>query len=348
MYVYRNDPLESFQRKTDNQPKEEPHMKRLKLFGNTPAPFEVSQIALGCDHYDENVPAKDALAVMDAYFAAGGNILDTAHIYSQMTPGGISLSEKLVGEWLRANNARDKVMLITKGAHPDRNDMTATRITEKIVREEFELSLETLGVDSVDVWFVHRDNPAVPAAEIIDMLTAVTKGRAKHLGASNWTGARMDEANAHARKNGNAGFEISQIQWSLARVTKDSWGDSTMVIMDEEETAWYAKTQMPVMVFSSQAHGLFSKVIERGRESLTKKFATRFQLEANMDRIERCREVSKRTGVNPAGICLSYLTTAPFPVMPLIGCSRPEQVADSLRFADFELTAEDRAFLIAD
>lgn len=321
-------------------------MKRLGLFAETPHPFEVSRIALGCDHYDETTPAANALQVMDAYFAAGGNVFDTAHIYSQMQPGGISLSEKLLGEWIRANGVRDRIMLVTKGAHPSRSDMLTTRINEQVVREEFESSLETLGVDSVDVWFVHRDNPAAPAGEILDMLREVTRGGVKHLGASNWTAARLAEANASAAKQGKAGFDISQIQWSLARVTKESWGDETMVIMDDAEAVWYEQTQMPVMVFSSQAHGLFSKVIEQGEGSLTERFAKRFQVEKNRERIERCRAVSARSGVNPAGVCLAYITSAPFPVLPLIGCSTAEQLRDSLRFADYELSPEDRKYLI--
>lgn len=321
-------------------------MKYLNLFDRTPHPFTVSRIALGCDHYGENVPERQALGVMDAYFANGGNIFDTAHVYSQMVPNGISLSEKLVGEWIRANGVRDKIMLVTKGAHPDRSDMTASRVNENVIREEFESSLETLGVDGVDVWFVHRDNPAMPAGEILDMLSDITRGRVKHLGASNWTAARLAEAEDHARKNGTPGFAISQIQWSLARVTNESWDDPTLVCMDDAQAAWYAEKQLPVMVFSAQAHGLFSKVLEQGVGAITEKFAKRFMLEKNMDRIERCRQVSLRTGVNPAGVCLAYLTAAPFPVIPLVGCSSPEQLADSLRYADFELSPDDRCFLV--
>ncbi len=320
-------------------------MQRLTLFGDTPRPFDVSRIALGCDRYGDSVSAKTAFSVMDAYFAAGGNVFDTARIYGQKTDGDISLSEKTLGEWIRANGVRDSIMLATKGAHPDRYDLTKTRITEKTVKDELESSLEALGVDSVDVWFVHRDNPAAPVGEIVDMLTDATAGRVGHLGASNWTAARLAEAGVHARKAGRPGFAISQIQWSLARVTNESWGDQTVVIMDDREEAWYADSRMPVMAYSSQAHGMFAKVIGQGADSLPEHVATCFQLEANMDRIGRCRELSERTGVTPAGICLSYLTSAPFPVIPVIGCSRPEQVADSLRHADFTLTPDERRFL---
>ncbi len=322
-------------------------MQRLTLFGDTPRPFVVSPIALGSDRYGDSVSAKSAFAIMDAYFAAGGNVFDTAHIYAQKADGDISLSEKTVGEWIRANGVRDAIMLVTKGAHPDRHDMTKTRMTEAMVKEDLESSLETLGTDAVDVWFAHRDNPAAPAGEVVDMLMDATAGRVRHLGASNWTAARLAEANRHARKAGRPGFAISQIQWSLARATKDSLGDHTVVIMDEREEAWYAESRMPVMAYSPQAQGLFSKAIGQGADSLPESVATRYQLEENMDRIRRCRELSERKGVNPSGICLSYLTSAPFPVIPIIGCSRLEHVADSLRHADLALTRDERRFLAA-
>ncbi len=320
-------------------------MKQLPLFTNTPHPKTASAIALGCDHYVTDVPEKQALAVMDAYFTQGGNFLDTAHIYSP-GPGGVSLSEKLVGEWIRTNNVRDKITLVTKGAHPNRNTITTSRINPQVIKEEFASSMETLGVDTVDIWFLHRDNPELPAGEILDMAAEATKGRALHLGASNWKASRLAEAAEYAKKKGIPGFAISQIQWSLARSTNESWNDPTIVVMDETEAAWYRERRFPVMAFASQAHGIFSKVIAQGEGAVKERSAKRFMLEENRDRIERCRIVSERTGVNPAGICLAYLTGAEFPTIPVIGCSSPEQVEDSLRFADFALSEADRRFLV--
>ncbi len=321
-------------------------MKHCTLFADTPHPLAASAVALGCDHFGTDAkPEKEAYALMDAYLERGGNILDTAHIYSP-APDGSSLSEKTVGEWIRHANARDKIILVTKGAHPDRNDLLTTRLTPGVVKEEFDMSLDTLGVDAVDIWFAHRDNPAAPAGEILDMIRDATNGRARHLGASNWTPARIAEANAHANRAGRPGFAVSQIQWSLARSSKASWGDPTLVVMDAEQAAWYAETQMPVMAFSPQAHGIFSKVIAGNESAVKERSAKRFMLEENRDRIERCRIVSERTGVNPAGICLAFLLGAPFPTIPVVGCGSVAQLADTLRFVDFELGAADRRFLV--
>lgn len=324
-------------------------MKRLKLFADTPAPLEVSQFALGCDHYGARRPEDLAMRIMDTYYELGGNMFDTAHVYSQERSGEVSLSERTVGKWIAANGVRNKIALVTKGAHPEKTDMLTSRIGEKNIRDDLSLSLETLGVDSVDIWFLHRDNPQIPAPEIVDMISdLVDKGYVRHLGASNWTGERIAQANDYARKNGKHGFEISQIHWSLARSTPESWEDPTIVCMNDIEYAWYKASQMPLMVFSPQARGVIARMISGGEAAVPENWAKRFMLRENLGRIERCRLLSEKTGKNPMGICLSYITSAPIPVIPLLGCSSPEQVRDSLKFADTTLTEEERAYLVTE
>ncbi|MCC8190845.1 MAG: aldo/keto reductase [Planctomycetes bacterium] len=324
-------------------------MQYLTLFPETANPVTASQIALGCDHYGGRRPEDLARRIMDTYFELGGTVFDTAHVYSQERPGEVSGSERVVGQWIADNGVRDRVVLVTKGVHPDRSDMLTSRITRDNIRDDLAASLETLAVDHVDVWFLHRDNPAMPVGEIVDMVTElVDEGRVRHVGASNWTAERIAAANQYARQHHRRPFEIAQIQWSFTVSTPESWEDPTVVCMNDREYAWYAAEKFPLMVFSPQARGVVAKMLAGGKEAVPENWARRFMLEENRDRIERCRQLGERTGRNPAGICLSYLTSAPFPVLPVIGCSSPEQVRDSLRFSDEVLSEEERAFLVTD
>ena len=324
-------------------------MKYLNLFPNTQNPVRISQFALGCDHFGEGISEERAFRIMDAYYEQGGTLLDTAHVYSLQEASGISLSEKAVGKWISANGLWGKVVLSDKGAHPNRSRMLVSRISEKNIRDDLASSLETLRTDCVDIWFLHRDNPDMPVGEIVDIVSElVDRGYMKHLGVSNWSVKRISQALEYARRNGKHEFEISQLQWSLAVSTPESWEDPTLICMDDRQQEWYRAQQFPVMAFSSQARGLFSKVIEQGVDSISEKTRKRFLLERNMGRIERCRELCRRGGVNPAGLCLSYLTSAPFPAVPVIGCSSPEQVKDSLRFADSSISEANRDYLVRD
>lgn len=322
-------------------------MQYLDLFQNTGNPARVSQISLGCDFYGLTIPEETAFRMMDAYYELGGKFFDTARVYGQAELGAQSLSEVTVGRWIQRNGLQGRVVVSDKGGHPDRRDMSVSRINEKELRADLFASLEALQTSAVDIWFLHRDNPAMPVGEIVDIVSDfVDKGYVKHLGASNWTGKRLDEAREYAQRHGKHGFEISQIQWSLARSTPQSWNDPTLVAMNETELAWYEQSNLPVMVFSPQGRGLFSKVIEQGAQSVPEKTAKRFLLEENAGRIENCRTVCERTGRNPASVCLAYLTSAPFPTIPVIGGSTPEQVRGALKDCDTKLGSEDRAFLI--
>jgi aryl-alcohol dehydrogenase-like predicted oxidoreductase len=95
-----------------------------------------SRIILGTGSFGSNIPREEAFAVMDAYLDAGGNVLDTAHIYSSWEPNGAGASERTVGEWIRSRNVRDRIILGTKGGHPDLCTMDRARCTLEDLRRD--------------------------------------------------------------------------------------------------------------------------------------------------------------------------------------------------------------------
>lgn len=306
----------------------------------------LSQVALGCDHYGAAIPEKIALAQLDVYFEQGGNLLDTAIIYGQEKAGGPSSSEKVLGKWLRSNKTRNQMILATKGCHPYKEDMSRGRINEKDMMGDIQRSLDQLKSDSVDIWFFHRDDPSMGVDEIIDMGSQlVEKGLVRHLGVSNWTTKRIEEANTWAKHHNKSQFVISEIQWSLAHCTPESWGDDTLVCMNDLERAWYEKHNFPVMAFASQAKGLFSKLIEGKEESLSVRARERFLTEENLAIVPRCKKLSEELGVTPAALCMAYLTSQKNPTIAIAGSSRVSQITETLGGADLILTPSQTAFL---
>ncbi len=307
---------------------------------------ELSQIALGCDHYGAAISEKTAFSQLDVFFEQGGNLLDTAIIYGQEKDGGPSSSEKVLGKWLRSNNNRNQMIVATKGCHPYRDDMSRGRINEKDMIGDISRSLDQLQTDTADIWFFHRDDPSMGADEIIDMGSLlVEKGLVKHLGASNWTTARIEEANLWAKKHNKSQFVISEIQWSLAHCTPETWGDDTLVCMNDTERAWYEKHNFPVMAFASQAKGLFSKLIEGKGDSLSERARERFLTEVNLAIVPRCKALAEELGVTPAALCMAYLTSQKNPTIAIAGSSRISQITETLGGADLSLTPSQIAFL---
>ncbi len=316
-------------------------MKYLNFFGK-----QLALISLGCDHYGQSISEATALQQLDFYFQQGGNLLDTAHIYGQEKEGGISSSEQILGKWLQANNLHSKLTIASKGCHPYRENMHRSRINEKDMMLDISQSLDLLKTDTLDLWFFHRDNPSMGPDEIIDLGNLLLdKKLVKHLGVSNWRTDRIDAANTWAKAHGRTPFTISEIQWSLAHCTPETWGDDTLVCMTEEQRQWYEKQNMPVMCFAPQAKGLFSKLLAGRQETLSATAKRRFLTKENLELAPKVEALSHRLKATPAAVAMAYLTSQKNPTIAIAGSSRLEQITQTLGGADLTLTEEDFAFL---
>lgn len=311
-------------------------------FHNTP----LAQIALGCDHYGATISETTALKQLDLYRTMGGNLLDTALVYGQEKAGEPSTSEQVIGRWLSSNDLRPEMVIATKGCHPHKENMHHSRISEREMIEDISRSLDQLKTDYVDIWFFHRDNPAMGADEIIDMAQSLVEQKlVRHLGASNWTTSRIEAANSWAHGRNKRPFAISEIQWSLAHCTPKIWGDDTLVCMNESEHAWYTATAMPVMAFAPQAKGLFSKLINGDEKSLSETARRRFLTERNLALVPEVRALSEELGVSAASVVIAYLTSQPNPTIAIAGSSRIEQLSQTLSASSLTLSAQQLATL---
>ena len=222
----------------------------------------VSVICMGTDVMGSSRSTELSHKLLDMYAEIGGNFIDTARIYGQQADG-TSLSERCVGAWLRSRGMRDKIVLGTKGAHY--NPRTKERrLSRADVISDCEHSLEDLGVDFIDIYWLHRDDDTRPVEEIVDTLNELkSRGYVGALGASNWTAKRLAEANAYAARTGKAGFSADQPQWSLARQVVP--GDTTLVQMHDELREFHRRTGMPVVPYSSQAKGFYLQAAYSGQ-----------------------------------------------------------------------------------
>src|SRR5207248_1237548 len=157
----------------------------------------------------------------------------------------------IIGRWLRERGCRGDVVVVTKGGHYD-EETGRQRVTPGDVEADLEESLAALGVDAVDLYLLHRDDPSRPAGEIVEHLDALRKsGRIRSFGGSNWTTARLEEAGSR--------FACSSPGLSLAVPNEAPW-PGCVTIHEPAALAWYERTQLPVLAWSSQAAGFFAGV----------------------------------------------------------------------------------------
>ena len=217
-----------------------------------------SAICLGSSHFGNGIAPADAYSLMDAYLTCGGNVIDTAAVYANWLPGEKNSSEKTIGRWLARTGKRDKIVLATKGGHPDLATMHISRMSPSEIVDDVETSLRNLQTDWIDLYWLHRDDPARPVAEIIDTLHGqVVAGKIRYFGSSNWRADRIEAAQIYATARGITGFVANQMRWSLAAIDPDTTGDPTTVAMDDETYAFHQRTGLAAIPYSSQASGYF-------------------------------------------------------------------------------------------
>lgn len=281
--------------------------------------MSLSNIVLGTDGYGERIDKKTAFSIMDLYTQNGGNVIDTARLYTNGT------SESYVGEFI--SGIRDNLYISTKCAHPPLSDMSHNRLNEIDIEYDIDTSLKTIGIDYIDIVWLHRDDLSVSVEPIIDIMNKmVKKGKIRYFGASNWTYQRIDEANKYADKTNQSGFIASQPLYNMATRTK-VW-DSTLVCLEGEEKAKYDKSHFPVFAFSSQAKGFFEKY---SQGTLSEKAKERYLNDNTLKTYELIKKSAQESGNTISYTALSMLIEqSNFDVFPIIGPSNIEQLKSTL------------------
>ena len=302
---------------------------------------QTAVIALGTMDFGGRIEESRAREFMDAYVEIGGNFIDTARIYGDFARKIQGGSEQVIGRWMEDRHCRDKIVLGTKGGHPDPATMHTGRLSRGEILDDMRRSLDNLRTDCVDIYWLHRDDPTRPVEDILESLTTlVEQGMTRYVGVSNWRTERIVEANASAARHGLVKLYANQPQFSLARQVVVE--DDTLCQMDSQTYAMHVKENLPCVCFSSQAKGFLSKLAQGGEAILPDKARRRYLCEENLAVFERCRALSAQTGYSVNAIALAWLTSQPFPTFPIAGVSKMEHIQALREAGDAVLTAQQR------
>jgi aryl-alcohol dehydrogenase-like predicted oxidoreductase len=295
-------------------------------------------ISLGTNMFGSALDEATAGAVLDAFLAAGGTLIDTAHSYGDWIPGiPRGASECALGRLL-AGRARGSYLIATKGCEFDyRAGDYALRVTPAHLAADLEGSLRNLGVDCIDLYWLHRDDPSRPVGEILDALVAHQQaGRIRWFGCSNWSPARIAEAAAYAASIGHAGFVACQPMWGLA--VPDPAAQARFAPGGYYEDGYRAlhAAGLAMIPYSGQSRGYFSKI--DGGAELPADIAALYDHDGNRRKLPLLRELAARHGTDVNGIVLAYLCSQPLPTIPIIGAGSVAQLRASLAATAVTLT----------
>ncbi|MBR1739089.1 MAG: aldo/keto reductase [Ruminococcus sp.] len=305
--------------------------------------IKLPALTFGTANFDRADSMGEYFGLLDKYTELGGWCIDTARVYCDWVEGGSDVSEKTVGEWLEQRGCRDRILVATKGGHPARESITP-RLSKEELTADLEKSLECLKTDYIDIYFLHRDDPDIPVEEIMPVLdNFYRQGRVHFIGVSNWTTARIEEANRFAAANGLEPIRISQINYSLAHASTDILGDDTLVCMDTKEYAWYQRNDFPVMAFSPQAKGFFAKLAKG--DAANNLPESQYASTANLARLAKVKRISAESGMPPAVVPLAYLNSQKFFVSSVFAVTKLWQMEENMEAQDVKYDAKTLAFL---
>lgn len=301
----------------------------------------VAPVCLGTAQFGDSTGESQAFAVLDGYAAAGGNFIDTANCYGKWLPAGENVSEQILGRWLRSRGGRHSMVISTKGGHPPFSDMHASRLHEREVRADLEESLAALGVDEVEIYWLHRDDPAQPAGALVELLETLRReGRILAYGVSNWSTARFAEAAQYAADHGYTGFCGLQNQWSLARVNREQIADQTLACMDGAAYRLLLERRgsLGAMAFSAMGKGYFSRAAA-GR--LAPGALREYRNPLNEKRLAALQSIARERGVSVAALVLAWMACKPMDAVPIASVSSAAHLQELTESFDLALTAEE-------
>ncbi|MFD1676169.1 aldo/keto reductase [Alicyclobacillus fodiniaquatilis] len=306
--------------------------------------LRLSALCLGTAPLGSALDKHDSYRILDEFVERGGNFIDTARAYAIWLPDGMGLSERIIGSWLTDRGLKDSVVVATKGAHPALETMHIPRLSVAEIQQDCEESLRALQLDAIPLYWLHRDDPSRPVAEILESMESLRMaGKIQYYGLSNWSTDRMQAALTYVQEHKLNGLAANQPRWSYAQANVQAISDPTSQWMDDQMFHFHKRSQFPVIPYTAQARGYFSRL---GDGTLDADLHNTYDNAENQLRYERLKRVSKETGYSITVLALAWMTSQrDFLTIPIIWSQRSSHLRDILDAGDVVLKDEMMALL---
>jgi aryl-alcohol dehydrogenase-like predicted oxidoreductase len=289
--------------------------------------LQIAPLALGGNVFGWTADERASFAVLDEFVASGGNMIDTADVYSAWAPGNSGgESETVIGRWLKRSGKRDQVVIATKvgfmgGLAPD------------VICAACDASLQRLGIDCIDLYYQHTDDQSVPLADSLGAFEELRHaGKIRAVGLSQFTAPRIDEAMQVAK---NENFEPPCALQTWYNLVEREKLEGPL-----RDTA--LSHGLGILPFFSLANGFLTGKY-RSREDLEKSVRgtrnTEYLEGRGMRVLAALDEVADETGAPLATVTLAWTMAQPGITAPIASATSPEQLRELLASMTLELNA---------
>lgn len=278
-----------------------------------------------------------SFAVLDAYVAAGGNFIDTADMYGRRGAGGAGSSERIIGRWMAARGNRESLVIATKVGMGE-----PAGLSRDSIRRGIEGSLKRLGSDRVDLYYAHRDDPDTPLEATLGAFAElIAEGRVRHVGASNYGAARLEEAVRLGEREDMASYVALQPHYHL--LERGEYEGALAAVCERHGLA--------CIPYYGLGGGFLSGKYRRGGERVESARAEEVREsyfnERGFAALAALDEVAAAHETSVAAVALAWLAAQPTVLAPIASARSPEQLAELLPCVEIELSAQELARLDA-
>lgn len=312
-------------------------------FGRTG--LRVSKLCLGTMTFGFQCDDETSFAIMDTAYDAGISFFDTADVYPIGGPvETIGRTEELIGRWMARHGRRDDIVLATKcffRTGPNAWDQGNSR---KNIMRAIDRSLERLGTDYVDLYQIHFFDPHTPIDETLQALDdLVRSGKVRYVGCSNTMAYQLARAIGRSEALGISRFESVQPRYNLLFRENER---ELFRLCDEDDVA--------VIPYNPLAGGLLTGKHKQGAPTEGTRFtlggagemySERYWQDQMFASVEDLRAVAEDAGVPMTTMAIQWVLANPVVTAPIIGASRPEQLAASVAAVESPIDADVKAKL---
>jgi len=274
-----------------------------------------------------------SFAVLDAFVAGGGTMIDTADVYSAWVDGHQGgESETMIGEWLKASGKRDAVLIATKvGMLPGEG---GEKLAPARIAAAAEASLKRLGTDRIDLYYAHQDDDSVPQDAVLEAFgKLIDAGKVRVIGASNFHAGRFKSAIDAANAHGLPRYHVLQPEYNL--VSRHKF---------EGELQDYCVTEnIGVLPYYGLASGFLTGKY-RSKDDLGQSVRggrmTELLEGKGADVLAAMDGVAEETGASHAQIALAWLIAQPGVTAPIASATKVAQLEELLPAMELELSKD--------
>ena len=293
--------------------------------------LEVSKVGLGCNNFGRALDEQGSAAVVHQALDAGVTFFDTSSNY------GEGRSERYLG--LALGGRRAEVVIITKFGMPVPGVPDSGGARPEYIRRAVKRSLSELGTDYIDLYMLHRPDPATPIDDTLAELTRLVEaGTVREIGCSNLDADQLTEELESTRQSGGRAFIAHQIEYNLLHRNPESNGLKTLSAVNE----------IALLPYYPLANGLLTGKLRRGEQPQGRLSMGRYQdylSERNFDVVDKLRTFAEERELSMVQVAIGWLLAMPEVPSVTPGATRPEQVLANVAAADWQPTADDLAVL---